>query len=83
MKEEDKKEGLLKRLKDIEDKNKKQLKIIRNKTDIKSQIDFFDKYLTPEAVALIKEVKSMGDTLFVQIVCETNNCWDKCLRISA
>ena len=34
-KQEDKKEGLLKRLKNIEDKNEEQLKIIGKKTDIK------------------------------------------------
>ena len=43
LEEEDKKEGLLKRLKNIEDENEGQLKIIGDKTDIKSQIDFFDK----------------------------------------
>ena len=35
LKEEDKKEGLLKRLKNIEDKSEEQLKIIGNKTGIK------------------------------------------------
>ena len=40
LKEEDKKEGFLKRLKNIEHKNKEQLKIIGNKTDIKSQINY-------------------------------------------
>ena len=43
LEEEDKKEGLLKILKNIEDENEGQLKIIGDKTDIKSQIDFFDK----------------------------------------
>ena len=43
---EDKKEGLLKSLKNIEDKSEEQLKAIGNKTDIKSQIDIFDKDLT-------------------------------------
>ena len=33
MKKEDKKEGLLKRLKNIEDKNEEQLKAIKNKTE--------------------------------------------------
>ena len=42
LEEEDKKERLLKRLKNIEDKNKEQLKMIGDKTDINSQIDFFD-----------------------------------------
>ena len=63
MKEEDKKEGLLKRLKNIEDKNEEQLKIIGNKTGIKSQIDLFDEDLTSEAIALIKEIKSIEDSV--------------------
>ena len=63
LKEEDKKERLLKRLKNIEDKNKEQLKVIGNKTNIKSQIDLFDKDLTPEAIALIKEIKSIEDNV--------------------
>ena len=63
LEEEDKKEGLWKRIKNIEDKNEGQLKINGNKTGIKSQIDFFDEYLTPETVALIKEFKSIGDNV--------------------
>ena len=62
LKEEDKKEGLLKRLKNIEDKSEEQLKIIGNKTGIKSQIDLFDEDLTSEAIALIKEIKSVEDS---------------------
>ena len=56
--EDDKKEGLFKRLKNIEDKNEQQLKIITNKTEsIKEVIDFVEKPLSPEAKALIKEIK--------------------------
>ena len=42
---------------------KKQLKTIADETDIKSQIDVFYVYLTPEAVSLIKEIKSTGDNV--------------------
>ena len=41
MKQKDKKEGPLKTLKSIEDKNEGQLRAIKCKTDIKSQIDLF------------------------------------------
>ena len=58
-KEEDKKEGLLKRQKNIEE----QLKAIKSKTDIKSQIDLFNEELTLEAVALLKEIKNIGDNV--------------------
>ena len=41
LKEEDKKEGLLERLKNIEDKNEEKLKAIKNKTEgIKEVTDF-------------------------------------------
>ena len=43
LKEEDKEEGLLKRLKNTEDRSEEQLKIVRKKTNIKPQIDLFDK----------------------------------------
>ena len=59
MKEEDKKEVLLKRLKIIEDENIELLKTTGNKTDIRSKIDFFDKDLTPEAITLTKEIKTI------------------------
>ena len=59
MKEEDKKVGFLKRLKDIEDNSEEQLKVIEDKTDRKSKIDLFDEDLTSEAVALIKEIKNL------------------------
>ena len=55
--EDDQKEGLLKRLKDIEDKSEEQLKAIKGKTGLKSQIDLFDKELSLEAIALLKEMK--------------------------
>ena len=42
----DKKEGLLKRLKNIEDKNEELLKIIRDKIDRRSQVNIFDEELT-------------------------------------
>ena len=51
----------MKILKNIGDKDEEQLKIIGDKTNIKSQTDFLDEYLTPEAGTLIKEIKSMGD----------------------
>ena len=41
----DKKEGLLKRLKNIEDKSEELLKIIRDKTDRRSQVNTFDEEL--------------------------------------
>ena len=55
--EDDQKEGLLKRLKDIEDKSEEQLKAFKGKTGLKSQIDVFDKELSLEAIALLKEMK--------------------------
>ena len=56
-------EGLLKRLKNIEDKSEEQLKIIGNKTGIKSKIDLFDEDLTSEAIALTEEIKSIEDSV--------------------
>ena len=64
LKKEDKKERLLKRLKNIEDKNQDQLKVIKRKTDIKSKIDLFDEDLTPEAITLIKEIKSLEENVY-------------------
>ena len=51
--EEDKKEGLLKRLKNIEDENK-----VKNK-DKKEVTDFVDQPLSFEARELIKEIKTI------------------------
>ena len=56
LEEEDKKEGLLKSIKNIGHKNEDLLKLIKGKTDIKSKIDLFDEDLTPEAIALINEI---------------------------
>ena len=57
-KEEDKKEGLLQRLKNIEDKNQELLKITKNKTEnIKEITNFSKEPLSPKAKALIEEIK--------------------------
>ena len=57
-KDEDKKEGLLKRLKNIEDINEQQQKITKNKTEnIKEVTDFVEEPLSPEAKALIEEIR--------------------------
>ena len=59
LKEEEKKEGLLKRLKNIVDKFEEQLKAIRNKGEnIKEVTDFVTEPLSLEARVLIKEIKS-------------------------
>ena len=56
--EEDKKEGLLKRLKNIEDKNEKPIKV-KNKPgeNIKEVTDFVDQTLRFEAKELIEEIR--------------------------
>ena len=59
--EEDKKEGLFKILKNITNKNEEHLKAVKGKTDKKSQIDLFNKNLSSEAVALLKEIKDIVD----------------------
>ena len=57
--EEDKKEGLLKKLKNIEDKNEQMLKI-KNKTEnIKEVTDIVKKPFTLEAKALIEEIRTI------------------------
>ena len=57
---EEKKEGLLKRLKNIEDKNEELLKTTKNKTEnIKEITDFAKETLSPEAEDLIKEIKTI------------------------
>ena len=64
LKDEDKKEGLVKRVKNIEDKNEELLKVIKGKTGIiNSKIDVFDGDLIPEAIALIKEFKSIEENV--------------------
>ena len=55
--EEDKKEGILKRLKNIEDKNKVKNKV-KNK-DIKEVTDFVNQPLSFEAKELINEIKNI------------------------
>ena len=50
----------MKRLKDIEDKNKEQLKAMKNKAeDIKNVTDFEEEPLSVEENALIEEVRSI------------------------
>ena len=58
--EDDKKEGLLKRLKNIEDKNEKPLEV-KNKANenIKEVTDFVDQPLSFEAKELIEEIKNI------------------------
>ena len=58
LKEEDKKEGLLKRLKNIEDKSEEQLKAIKIKNEnMKEVTNFVKEPLSLEANALIEEMK--------------------------
>ena len=57
---DDRKEGLFKRLKNIEDKNKKLLEVKdKNKENIKEVNDFVDQLLSFGAKELIKEMKNM------------------------
>ena len=57
--EEDKKEGLLKKLKNIEDKNEQLLKI-KNKTEnIKEVTDFVEESFSLEAKALTEEIRTI------------------------
>ena len=59
-KDEDKKEWLLKRLKNIEDKNEQLLKTTKNKTEnIKEITDSFKEPLSSEAKALIEEIRTI------------------------
>ena len=58
--EKDKKEGLLKRLKNIEDKNKQLPKTTKNKTEnINETTDFIEESLSQEAKALIEEIRTI------------------------
>ena len=58
LKEEDKKEGLLKRLKNIEDKNEERIKAIKIKTEnIKEVTDFIEEPLSLAATRLTKEIE--------------------------
>ena len=60
-KEEDKKEGFLKRLKNIEDKNEERLKAIKSKAseNIKEVTNFVKEPLSLEAKQLIEEIKAI------------------------
>ena len=55
--EDDKKEGLLKKLKNIEDKNEELLKIKDKTENIKEVTDFVKESLSLEAKALIEEIR--------------------------
>ena len=58
LKEEDEREGLLKRLKNIEDKNEEQLRVVKNKTEnIKEVTDFVKESSSLEVKGLIQEIK--------------------------
>ena len=58
LKEQDKKEGLLKRLKNIEDKSKKRLEAIKSKNEsMKEATDFVKEPLSLEVKGLIEEIK--------------------------
>ena len=61
--DKDGEKGLLKRLKNIEDNNQEQLKAIKGKTGLKSQIDLFEKELSSKAVTLLKEIKEIKDNV--------------------
>ena len=53
----------MKKVKNIGDKNEELLKTIKGKTEMKSKIDLFDEDLTPEAITLIKEIKSIEENV--------------------
>ena len=58
--EEDKKEGLFKRLRNIEDKNEQLLETTKNKTEnIKQVTDFIKEPLSSKAKALIEEIRTI------------------------
>ena len=60
LKEEEKNEGLLRRLKNIEDKSEEQLKAVKNKAEnIKEVVDFVEELLSPKANDLINEIRSI------------------------
>ena len=62
LKEEDKKAGLLKILKNIQDKNEEQLKAIKNKTEnIKEATDLDEEPLSLEARELIEEIRTIQE----------------------
>ena len=62
LKEEDKKAGLLKILKNIQDKNEEQLKAIKNKTEnIKEATDLDEEPLSLEVRELIEEIRTIQE----------------------
>ena len=67
LKEEDKKEGLLKRIKNIEDKTEELLKAVKSKNEnIKEITDFVEEPLSLEAIGLIEEIKIIQKDAEVQ-----------------
>ena len=56
-KEKDKKEGLLRRLKNIEDKNEKLLKAKKKTENVKEVTDFVDEPLSLEEKELLEEIR--------------------------
>ena len=66
LKEEDKKEGLLKRLKNIEDKSKGRLKAIKsNNKSMKEATDFVNEPLSLEVKGLIEEIKIVQKKMLI------------------
>ena len=53
----------MKTVQSIEDKNEEQLNAIKDKTDMKSKNDLFYEDLTPKAITLIKEIKSIEENV--------------------
>ena len=61
-----KKEGHLKRLKNIEDRNEELLKTTKNKTEnIKEITDSFKESLGPEAKALVEEIRTIKKKMLI------------------
>ena len=59
-KDEEKKEGLSERLRNIEDKNEQLLKTTKIKTEsIKEVTNFIEEPLSPEAKVLIEEIRTI------------------------
>ena len=73
--EEDKKEGLFKRLKNIEDKSEKLLEVKNNTIgNIKEVTDFVDQPLSFEAKELIEEIKAIrGDVDYKKLKIKGGN----------
>ena len=66
LKEQDKKEGLLKRLKNIEDKSKGRLKAIKSKNkSMKEATDFVNEPLSLEVKGLIEEIKIVQKKMLI------------------